>query len=95
MALFSLYFTFFLSTRTTIQKLLIFATTEVCQFQSRLSPSINNYRTFLILIINHHILELGPENVFAIINKAYDNGFMGWLPSYLWSLEYLGYKYAW
>lgn len=86
MAFFSLYFTLFCLKKLYVPKILQLAMTEVCNLQNKLSQHINLLRTFLILVINQHIIEIGSQQIFNMFTEFYANNYMQWFAPYLWSL---------
>jgi hypothetical protein len=90
-----MYFSYFLTSGISIEKMLVLAIQIVYDLYNKISPSNNTLRTFILLIINHHLIVLGASSTFEIFTRSFDNVYQEWFWPYLWSLEYLNHKYAW
>lgn len=94
MALFSLYFTCYASHGVLVEDLLILGMQNIVSLHNQINQNNNILRTFLMTVLNHHLIQMGCQHFFEVCNR----GFQGkpiWLPAYIWSLEYLSHKYAW
>ena len=95
MGFYSLYLTYFILTSNFIPKLIISTVEELSRMVDRISQQTNILRTFLMLVINHHLIVIGPRKVFEMLNTVHQNNYRAWFWPYVWSLEYLNHKYAW
>lgn len=71
MAFYSLYLTYFVLTNNYIPKLIIRAVEELRRMIDKISQQINILRTFLMLVVNHHLIEIGPQKIFEMLNTAH------------------------
>lgn len=86
MAFYSLYLTYFVLTNNYIPKLIIRAVEELRRMIDKISQQTNILRTFLMLVINHHLIEIGPQKIFEMLNTAHQNDYRSWFWPYVWSL---------
>lgn len=75
MYIFSLYFSYFCKTGIHIDKLLILAIETIKQLLNKISQQNNILRSFIMLVINHHIIILGTNKIFELFTINYNNNY--------------------
>jgi hypothetical protein len=68
-----MYFSYFLTSGFSIPKMLILAIQVVYDLYNKISQGENILRTVMILIINHHIIVLGPQEIFETFTRTFNN----------------------
>lgn len=93
MALYSLYFTYSLTTNSYIEAVVVGGMQIVSHLINKISVAVNTLRTQILLVLSHHIIVFSPATIFGLFNSAWTN-YEGWFSPFLWTLSYLNQKYV-
>ena len=92
-ALFSFYYTYSLVTNTYIEEVIVHALRILKGLILKISSAFNTQRSFVYMIICHHIIVFGGNSILTILGAGWTD-YKDWFWPLVWSLDYLNQKYA-